>query len=98
MNNCLCIVSVTFHGKLGCLFTENNLLCTINIIHGYLFSRFMHRSTLSMDTISHFSCKVTLSADNVTFFMHRSTLFTDTNSHFSCKVILSMDDVTLCAL
>ena len=74
---------------------SQKIICFIqvNIIHGHLNSLLMHRSTLSMDTNSHFSNKVTLSADNTTLFMHRLTLSMDTNSQFSCTVILSMDNV-----
>ena len=69
LKNYLWIVLLTFHGELWHLFTENNLLfidkdyprmpnftfhAQDNIIH------------LSIDINAHFSCKVTLSMDNVT--------------------------------
>ena len=65
LKNYLCIVFLPFHGKLWCLFTENNFLCIgYPCIPNFIF--FKHRSTLSMDTNSYLSCKVTLSTDNVT--------------------------------
>ena len=70
----------------------------VNIIHGHLISLFMHRSTLSMDTYSHFSHKVTLAVDNVTLSMQRSELSMDTDCNFLCKVTLSTDNVTLCTV
>ena len=47
-----------------------------------------------MDTNSDFSCKVTLSANNVAFLMHRSTLSMNTNSQFSCRETPSVDYIT----
>ena len=44
----------------------------------------MDRSTLSMDTNSHFS-------HNVTLFNHRSKLSMDSDSNFLCKVTLSTE-------
>ena len=60
----LCIVLLTFRGKRDARSQKIKML--VNIIHGYIISLFMHRSALSMDTDSHFSCKVTLSMDNAT--------------------------------
>ena len=70
LKNSLCIVLLTFHGKLWCLFTENNLLCIGKHYTWIPYSLFMHRSTLSMYTYSHFSCKATISTDNLTLFLH----------------------------
>ena len=67
LKNYLYVLLITFHGKLWCLFTENNLLCvgTVTIVQGYLISLLMHRSTLSMDSNSHFPNKVIRLLDNV---------------------------------
>ena len=53
LKNYLCIVLSAFHGKLRCLFTENNLFG-------------IYKWTLSIDTNCHFPWKVTLSTDDVT--------------------------------
>ena len=38
---------------------KKNQFVLVNIIHGYLISLFIHRATLSMDTNSNYSIKVT---------------------------------------
>ena len=45
LRNHLYLVLLRFHGKLWYLFTENNLLVQVKIIHGYVISLFMQSNT-----------------------------------------------------